>query len=51
MTRAWTFSFSRMSAALRQACKVTPAPMRVTSSWSLERSTFEPPMGNVSPSG
>ena len=48
MTRAWMSSAARRSAAARQACKVTPAPIRVTTSRWLERSTLDPPIGNVS---
>ena len=49
MTRALMPSSRSWSAAARQACRVTPAPTRVTWSSSAERSTLEPPTGNDSP--
>jgi hypothetical protein len=48
MTRALMPSSASVSAAARQACRVTPAPIRVTWSFFYERSTLAPPTGKVS---
>ena len=48
MTRAAIPSAASWSAAARQACSVTPAPMSVTASSGPDRSTFEPPTGKAS---
>ena len=49
MTRAPMPSAASWSAAARHSCRVTPAPISVTTSSGLDRSTFDPPIGNFSP--
>ena len=47
-TRARMPSPASWSAAARQLCRVTPAPISVTWSSGLDRTTFAPPIGNAS---
>ena len=49
MTRAGIFLAARASAAARQLCSVTPAPISATLSFGLWRSTLAPPTLKVSP--
>ena len=48
ITRACMSSAASRSAAARPSCRVTPAPISVTTSGWIERRTFEPPIGKVS---
>ena len=45
MTRTLVPSLASCSAAARQLCKVTPAPINVTWSLALDRMTLAPPIG------
>ena len=48
MTRAGIFFLASASAAARQLWTVTPAPIRVTRSLGVSRTTFAPPILNAS---